>query len=444
MITTRPDSTSLSDMRRRFDSQALGRELYHRVEQLYPLCRSITGNGVRETLEVIRREIDLAVTEVPSGTQVFDWTVPQEWNIRDAYIKGGDGRRIVDFAASNLHVLNYSVPVHRTIRLADLQPHLFSIPDRPEWIPYKTSYYSPNWGFCLTERQRQALTDDEYEVRIDASLEDGHLTLGECLLPGHTADEVFFSCHICHPSLCNDNLSGVTVAVSLAKLLAERPLRYTYRFLFIPGTIGAITWLALNEAGVARIKHGLILSCLGDPGKVTYKRSRRGDADIDRAAALTLATSGDEYELLDFSPYGYDERQYCSPGFNLPVGALSRTPHGRFPEYHTSADNLDLVTPAALADSLLKCLSIIEVLEGNARYTNRNPKCEPQLGRRGLYSSMGGHGDIRAMEEALLWVLNLSDGRHTLLDIAERSGLAFDVVRQAASTLQQHELLADT
>jgi aminopeptidase-like protein len=444
MITTRSDSTSLSEMRRRLDSQALGRELYDRVERLYPLCRSITGNGVRETLALIRREIVVATTEVPSGTQVFDWTVPQEWNIRDAYIKDGDGRRLVDFAASNLHVLNYSVPVHRKIRLADLQPHLFSIPDRPDWIPYKTSYYSSNWGFCLTERQRQALTDDQYEVRIDASLEDGHLTLGECLLPGGTADEVLFSCHICHPSLCNDNLSGVTVAVSLAKLLAERPLRYTYRFLFIPGTIGAITWLALNEAGVARIKHGLVLSCLGDPGKVTYKRSRRGDADIDRASALTLATSGDEYELRDFSPYGYDERQYCSPGFNLPVGALSRTPHGRFPEYHTSADNLDLVRPASLADSLLKCLSIIEVLEGNGRYTNRNPKCEPQLGRRGLYSTMGGHGDTRAMEEALLWILNFSDGRHTLLDIAERSGLAFDVIRQVASTLQQHDLLSET
>jgi aminopeptidase-like protein len=431
-------------MRRHLDPQAVGRELYHRVERLYPLCRSITGNGVRETLALIGREIDVAITEVPTGTQVFDWTVPQEWNIRDAYIKDGNGRRIVDFGASNLHVLSYSVPVHQRIRLAELQPHLFSIPDRPDWIPYKTSYYSSNWGFCLTERQRQALQDDDYEVRIDASLEDGHMTLGQCLLPGRSPDEVLFSCHICHPSLCNDNLSGVTVAVSLAKLLAQQPRRYTYRFLFIPGTIGAITWLALNEAAVARIKHGLVLSCLGDRGKVTYKKSRRGNAEIDRVTALTLATSGDEHELRDFSPVGYDERQYCSPGFNLPVGLLSRTPHGRFPEYHTSADNLEFVTPASLADSLLKCLSIIDVLEGNAAYTNRNPKCEPQLGRRGLYSSIGGHSDTGVMEEALLWVLNLSDGTHTLLDIAERSRLPFDIVRTVASTLQQHELLSET
>ena len=320
---------------------------------------------------------------------------------------------------------------------------MFSIPDRPDVIPYKTSYYSPNWGFCLTDRQRQSLRDGDYEVHIDASLEDGHLTLGECVLPGNRPDEVLFSCHVCHPSLCNDNLSGITIAVTLAKLLAARSRRLTYRFLFIPGTIGAIAWLALNEKTATRIKHGLVLSCLGDPGKVTYKRSRRGNADIDRAAAHVLATYGDEHEIHDFSPYGYDERQYCSPGFNLAVGSLSRTPHGRFPEYHTSADNLDFVTPASLADSLLKCLAIVDVLEGNVVYTNRNPKCEPQLGRRGLYSTMGGHGDSRAMEQAMLWVLNLSDGLHSLLDIAERSRLPFEVIRRAASILEQHELLSE-
>jgi len=437
------DSTRHSDEPRQIDANVLGKELYERVERLYPICRSITGNGVRETLGIIGRDIPLTTTEVPTGTQVFDWTIPREWNIRDAYVKDGQGRKVVDFAASNLHVLNYSVPVDQRIALSDLQPHLFSIPDRPDWIPYKTSYYSPNWGFCLTERQRQSLTDGEYEVRIDSSLEDGHLTFGECVLPGSRQDEVLFSCHVCHPSLCNDNLSGVTVAVTLARLLAAMPRRHTFRFLFIPGTIGAIAWLALNEQAAARIKHGLVLSCLGDPGKVTYKRSRRGNADIDRATAHVLATSGDEHEILDFSPYGYDERQYCSPGFNLAVGLLSRTPHGRFPEYHTSADNLDLVTPASLADSVLKCLAIVDVLEGNGVYTNRNPKCEPQLGRRGLYSAMGGHGDSRAMEQAMLWVLNLSDGLHSLLDVAERSRLPFAVIRRAASILEQHDLLSE-
>jgi aminopeptidase-like protein len=425
------------------DADVMGRELYDRVGRLYPICRSITGNGLRETLGIIAREIQLTTTEVPTGTQVFDWTIPREWNIRDAYVKDSEGKKVVDFAASNLHVLNYSTPVHQKMSLSDLQTHLFSIPDRPEWIPYKTSYYTPNWGFCLSERQRQSLRDGEYEVRIDSSLEDGHLTFGECVLPGNRHDEVLFSCHVCHPSLCNDNLSGVTVAVSLAKLLAAMPRRLTYRFLFIPGTIGAIAWLALNEKTATRIKHGLVLSCLGDPGKVTYKRSRRGNADIDRAAAHVLATSGDEHEIHDFSPYGYDERQYCSPGFNLAVGSLSRTPHGRFPEYHTSADNLDFVTPTSLMDSLSKCLAIVEVLEGNLVYTNRNPRCEPQLGRRGLYSAMGGHGDSRAAEQAMLWVLNLSDGLNSLLDIAERSRLPFAVIRRAASILEQHELLSE-
>jgi len=441
---TSMNPAELADVRRHLDVAAIGSELYARVERLYPICRSITGHGVRETLRLIGQEIDLAVTEVPSGTQVFDWVVPPEWNIRDGYVKNSGGEKIVDFAASNLHVLNYSIPVHRKITLAELQPHLFSIPDRPDWVPYKTSYYSPNWGFCLTDRHRQGLKDDEYEVCIDASLEDGHLTFAECVLPGQSDSEVLFSCHICHPSLCNDNLSGITVAVTLAKLLARTARKYSYRFLFIPGTIGAITWLALNEKMTKKIIHGLVLSGLGDPGRLTYKRSRRGNAEIDRIVAHVLQTSGDPHDIQDFTPYGYDERQYCSPGFNLPVGVLSRTAHGRYPEYHTSADNLDFVRPASLTDSLLKSLSIVEVVEGNAVYTNRNPKGEPQLGRRGLYSTMGGHGDSRSSEEALLWVLNLSDGSHTLLDIAERSQLPFQVIRQVASRLRQHELLSET
>jgi aminopeptidase-like protein len=424
------------------DVEATGRELYDRIGRLYPICRSITGNGVRETLRLLAAEIDLQIREVATGTQVFDWTVPREWNIRDAYIKNRHGERVVDFNASNLHVVNYSVPVHARLSLAELRPHLFSIPDHADWIPYKTSYYSETWGFCLTDRQLQSLADGVYDVCIDSSLEDGHLTFGECCLRGHEAAEVLVSCHICHPSLCNDNLSGVSVAVSLARLLRHVSLRYTYRFVFIPGTIGAITWLALNEQHVPRIKHGLVLACLGDRGKPNYKRSRKGDAEIDRAVEHVFRHSKHESASEDFSPFGYDERQYCSPGFNLPVGVLSRTPHGRFPEYHTSADNLDLVDPAALADSLTTCLGIVEILEGNVVFLNQNPKCEPQLGRRGLYASMGGHSDDgRTREAALLWVLNLSDGCHSLLDIAERSGLPFAVVRNAAISLIEHHLV---
>ncbi|OFV93296.1 MAG: peptidase M28 [Acidobacteria bacterium RIFCSPLOWO2_12_FULL_65_11] len=434
---------SIASLRRDLNTQAIGAELYDRIRRLYPICRSITGKGLRDTLGLIGQEIDLETREVPSGTQAFDWIVPKEWNVQDAYVKDRDGVRVVDFNASNLHVVQYSMPVRRRMTLAELRPHLFSIPERPDWIPYKTSYYRETWGFCLSHRQLQALVEDEYDVCIDSSLAEGHLTLGECVLPGREADEILFSCHACHPSLCNDNLSGVSTAVTLAKLLTRASRRYTYRFLFIPGTIGAITWLALHEQTAARIRNGLVLSCLGDRGKPTYKRSRRGLGEIDRAAVHVLGRSGDEHEIQDFSPYGYDERQYCSPGFDLPVGVLSRTPHGCFPEYHTSADNLSFMDPAKLSHSLITCLEIVEVLEGNGVYVNRNPKCEPQLGRRGLYRSAGGHGDVHAMETALLWVLNLSDGRHSLLDIAERSGLRFETVRQAADLLAEHELLTE-
>jgi len=426
------------------DFDSIGHELYDRIRRLYPICRSITGNGIRETLRLLATEIPLEIREVASGTAVFDWHVPKEWNIRDAYIKNLNGDRIVDFNMSNLHVVNYSVPVHARMTLAELRPHLFSIPDHPDWIPYKTSYYAETWGFCLSERQRESLTDDVYDVCIDATLESGHLTYGECCLLGSETDEVLVSCHMCHPSLCNDNLSGVSLAVTLARLLAGGSRRYTYRFLFIPGTIGAITWLALNESHASKIKHGLVLACAGDRGSLTYKQSRRGDAEIDRVVRHVLQRSKTRHNVEEFSPYGYDERQYCSPGFNLPVGVLSRTPHGRFPEYHTSADNLDLVDPAALADSLRTCLSIVEILEGDGVFVNQNPKCEPQLGRRGLYATMGGHSDEnRTREGALLWVLNLSDGSRTLLDIAEQSGLSFAAVRAAASVLIESELLQE-
>jgi aminopeptidase-like protein len=421
--------------------EEIGFELHERIRALYPICRSITGNGVRQTLQRLGEEIELHVEEIPTGTAVFDWTIPKEWNIRDAYIKNSEGVRIVDFRSSNLHVVNYSTPVHARMTLAALRPHLHSIPEHPDWIPYKTSYYKDTWGFCLTHRQLASLRDDEYEVCIDSSLEAGHMTLGQCILRGETSDEILFSSHICHPSLCNDNLSGVSIATSLARLLSTVKRRYTYRFLFIPGTIGAVAWLALHEEEARRIKHGLVLACAGDRGGVSYKRSRRGNALIDRAVTHVLGRSGVESAIMDFSPYGYDERQYCSPGFDLSVGVLSRTPYAQFAEYHTSADNLDFVDPASLGDTMMACLGVLEVLEGEAAYVNQNPKCEPQLGKRGLYGNMGGHGGKREMEEALLWVLNMSDGDHGLLDIAERSGLGFSVVRGAADRLIQHGLL---
>jgi aminopeptidase-like protein len=288
-----------------------------------------------------------------------------------------------------------------------------------------------------------ALADGEYHVRIDSSLKDGHLTYGECFLAGDREDEVLISTHVCHPSLANDNLSGIAVATFVARALAEAPRQLSYRFLFVPGTIGAITWLSQNRAAVSRVKHGLVLTGVGDSGHPTYKRSRRGNAPIDRAVAHVLGHSGGAHDVVDFSPYGYDERQYCSPGFDLPVGCFMRTPWGRYAEYHTSADNLEFVRPESLADSFEKVLASLSVVDGNTTYLNLNPYCEPQLGRRGLYRPAGGLKDESVGELAMLWVLNLSDSRHSLLDIAERSGLAFGTIRAAATALRDAGLLEE-
>jgi aminopeptidase-like protein len=419
----------------------IGQELHRFAAELYPICRSITGDGIRRTLKLIQDRIPLQFIEVPTGTRAFDWTVPKEWNIRDAYIKASSGKRVVDFQNCNLHVLNYSVPVQATMSLSELKPHLFTIPEHPDWIPYRTSYYQENWGFCLSHNQMLALKDGQYEVCIDSTLKDGYLTYGECFLPGRSNDEVLVSCHACHPSLANDNLSGLAVGTSLARFLSGRNLRYSYRFLFIPGTIGAITWLDRNRETAGRIRHGLVLTCIGDEGSFHYKKSRRGDAEIDRATTHILSHYGEPAEILEFSPYGYDERQYCSPGFNLAVGCLMRSVWGTFPEYHSSADNLDFIKPSQLAGALRVCTAILDVLENNRRYRNLSPYCEPQLGNRNLYRSKAGAA-IELDVNARLWVLNLSDEEHSLLDIAERSGIPFSVIHEAAEALCHNGLLS--
>ena len=422
-----------------------GQAMHGLIEELYPICRSITGEGLRATLRRLAEIVPLELREVPTGTKVLDWTVPREWNIRDAWIATPDGHRVVDFRAHSLHVVNYSTPVRARMRLAELRPHLHTLPDHPEWIPYRTTYYQEAWGFCLRHRTLEALEREpevEYDVCIDSTLEPGHLTYGELYLPATEDDDagdILLSTHSCHPSLANDNLSGMAVAVWLALHVSEIPRRHGLRFLFIPGTIGSLTWLALNPEAVGRVRHGLVLTCLGDSGESTYKRSRRGDALIDRAAALVLSQGG-SHDLQDFVPYGYDERQYCSPGFNLAVGCLMRSPNGSFPEYHTSADNVDFVRPEALEDSLGKALRIVEILEHDRTYVNLSPRGEPQLGRRGLYSNVGGTTPP-GFSMALLWVLNFSDGEHTLLDIAERSGMSFGLLKDAAHALMDHDLL---
>jgi aminopeptidase-like protein len=434
---------SLSELRASVDARAAGNRMYAMIEEMYPFCRSITGDGVRRTLEVVARRIPLAIHEVPTGTQVLDWTIPKEWNIRDAYIKNPRGEKVVDFKKSNLHVVGYSTPIHATLKLEELKSHLFTLPEHPDLTPYRTSYYAENWGFCLPHNELLRWEPGQYEVCIDSSLEPGALTYGEFCLPGETDQIILLSCHTCHPSLCNDNLSGISLLTLLAEQLTQVPLRLTYVFLFIPGTIGSITWLSRNRDLVPRIRHGLVVTNAGDSGWCHYKKSRRGDAEIDRAVAHVLQHAGSDFGIRDFSPYGYDERQFCSPGFNLPVGSFSRSIHGTFPEYHTSADNLTFVRPEHLADSFSKCLAVLDVLESNRTYLNQYPYGEPQLGKRGLYRKVGGQSHSPTDEFAMLWVLNLSDGHHSLLDIAERSDMEFDTVGTQARRLLEHGLLSE-
>lgn len=424
------------------DQDAIGRELHALAGRIFPICRSITGSGVRRTLDILSAHIGLTVREVPTGTEVFDWTVPQEWTVRDAYIRTADDRIVVDFAKSNLHVVSYSVPVMRTMPLAELKAHIHTLPEQPNLIPYRTSYYHRGWGFCMAHDDYLALEEGDYDVVIDSTLADGSLTYGEFFVPGTSDREVLLSAHICHPSLANDNCSGLVILTLLAKALARRRNRFGYRFLFAPGTIGALCWLAANEERLERIDHGLIVSCVGDGGGPTYKRSRRGDTTIDRAMEC-VRCAGQPVKIIDFSPFGYDERQFCSPGFDLPVGLIQRSAFGTFPEYHTSGDNLDLVRPEHLASSYRMIMDVIDVLEGDWIPLNLSPKGEPQLGRRGLFTTTGGHKAPAETSISLLWVLNFADGKNSLLDIARRAGLPFADIARAAARLRECGLIAE-
>ena len=418
----------------------IGQDLSALATRLYPICRSLSGNGVRETLAILRERLPLTIHEVPTGTQVFDWTIPREWNVRDAWIARPDGERVVDFQRHNLHLVGYSTPVRGTFSRAELEPHLHSLPDQPDRIPYRTSYYREAWGFCLADNQRRALGEGPFEVVVDTTLEDGAISYGELAIPGERTEEILLSTHICHPSLANDNLSGIAVLTALAEQRLRHRGHYSYRFLFLPGTIGAIAWLARNPELAQNIRAGLVAAGLGDSGPFHYKRSRRGNADVDRAAAVALRDANAPHAIADFVPFGYDERQFCSPGFNLPVGSLTRRPYGTYPEYHTSADDLDFISAEALANSLAIYQATLAIFESNRTYRNLSPFCEPQLGKRGLYAALG--GENRGQQElALLWVLNLSDGHHDLLAVAERSGLPFAAIRAAADALVEAGLL---
>lgn len=431
----------ISEKSKLMDMDQLGDKFYDLIKEMYPICRSITGNGVRETLSIISKIIPLEIKEVPSKTKVLDWEVPLEWNITDAWIKNAQGEKIIDFKNSNLHVLNYSIPVHKKVNLKELKEHLFTLPDYPEWIPYRTSYHNREWGFCMAHKQLENLKDEMYEVNIDSSLEEGALTYGEVYIKGEFEDEVLITTHICHPSLANDNLSGIAISAYLAEKLCGMQTKYSYRFLFIPGTIGSITWLHFNENKIGNIKYGLVLTLLGNEASFNYKKSRRGVAEIDKIVENALKHTFEDYGILEFSPYGYDERQFCSPGYNLPVGRLSRSIHGEFPEYHTSADNLDFVKEDKLLEAFEFINALIHIIEKNRTVINLKPKGEPQLGKRGLFKAIGGHSTTADYQMALLWVLNQSDGENSLLDISIKSEIDFDLLNRAAIALEEVKLV---
>lgn len=444
------------------------------IEELYPICRSLTGDGVRETLRRIKDRLGDTVPfemhEVPSGTPALDWTVPDEWNIRAASIRDATGKTLIDFADSNLHVVGYSVPVEARLTKEELEPHLHSLPEQPNAIPWRTTYYEKNWGFCLRETQRSAMGAGPFDVSIDATLAPGHLSYGEIFLPGKSDLEFLVSVHVCHPSLVNDNLSGIAVATALAanlsgsfdfmpndpasphtaagtvqaprnfeRLIADR--RLGVRILFVPGTIGSLTWLSRNRDRVPKVVGGLTLTCLGDTAPLTYKRTFSGQHPIDSFARSALARTNASPRLLDFYPYGYDERQYNSPGFRMPIGSLMRSRHGRFPEYHTSLDNPQLIAADRLEEAKIAVVQILAFLDGNRRYRSLVPDGEPQLGRRGIYRAMGGGGDPEALQYAMLWLLQAGDGEHSLLDVSERSEIAFETISAAADLLAEHDLI---
>lgn len=430
----------LSTLRSQAAAMSAAQDAHELMTSMYPICRSITGDGVRRTLDLLEKWIPLVRTEVASGAAAFDWEVPREWNIRDAFIADRTGRRLVDFRAHSLHVVSYSVPVRATLTRAELEPHLHSLPAQPAWIPYRTSYYREDWGFCLRHSDRLALGPGPFEVVIDAELKAGHLTYAECVVEGVTAREAIVFTHVCHPSLANDNLTGIAVAGALARALHPLTPRLTWRFIFAPGTIGSLVWLSRNEQLWPRIDAGLVIGLLGDAGALTYKRSRRGSAMIDRVADYVLGAERTGAKVIDFEPYGYDERQFCSPGIDLPVGRLTRTPNAGFAEYHTSADDLSFVSVGQLAGSIRTLAHMISVVDANRRLLNLSGKGEPQLGKRGLYRSVGGTGP-GPFENALLWILSQSDGKNDLVDIARRSALDFEVLEQAARALEDSALV---
>lgn len=444
------------------------------LRRLFPICRSITGDGLRTTLNLLRQMTDFSLTEVPSGAVCYDWIVPDEWNVRDAYIADSKGRRVIDFKFNNVHLVNYSIPFEGTLTFDELVPHLHTLPDLPNAIPYRTTYYNHTWGFCLTHEQFQKLDKKEkYHVLVDATLAPGNLTYGEALLPGTlrepqggaSGQEYLISTYVCHPSLANDNLSGVVLWTLLLAEIRKRQLRHSYRFVIAPETIGALAYIARNEDTVRGLSGGLVATTVAGPGRFGYKSTWRGDSVIDRAVRLTFKELRLDYVEYPFEVNGSDERQYSSPGLRVPVGTICKDKYYEYPYYHTSLDNLDFISAENLVETLKLYLLAIEKLEQNRTYRSLNPIGEPILGKRGLYPQMGGAIKQKAVSaefhaergyvvdagnilygnelDAIRWVLFYADGQTPLLEVAEQTGLPMKQLHQVAEKLKATGLLEE-
>lgn len=420
------------------------KELESYFDRLFPIPRSLTGDGVRDTLKILQGIIDLKIHEVPTGTKALDWTIPNEWNVREAWILTPEGKKIADFSVNNLHLLGYSVPVDGAFSYEELRPHLITRPDMPDAIPYATSYYEERWGFCLSHNEFLTLPrEGNYRVKIDSQLSPGSMTYGEAILRGESEKEVLFTSYVCHPSMANNELSGpLAVAFLYRELKKITNRRFTYRFLLGPETLGALFYLSrLGEHWRVNLEAGLVLTCCGDAGPLSYKKSRPGSYIDSLVPHLLRFRHGDPPVIRDFFPMGSDERQYGSPGFNLPVGCLTRSMYGTYPEYHTSLDNKAIINFSSLADTIGFVLEVVQGLEQECLLVNRVPEGEPQLGRRGLYPTLMSDLDRGRSLERLLYVLNFSDGQHRLLDIAERMGASMLEFEPEISRLEEKGLI---
>ncbi|MCA1024313.1 DUF4910 domain-containing protein [Halobacillus litoralis] len=417
-----------------------GEDMYELMKRLFPICRSITGEGVRETLRILKETIPLDIIEVPTGTKVLDWEIPQEWNVKDAYVMNGKGERIIDFRENNLHLVSYSRPVNKTVSLEYLQNHLFSLEDQPSVIPYVTSYYNDYWGFCMSHEQRETLKDEKYKVVIDSELKDGSLTYGELVIPGRSRKEVFLSTYICHPSMANNELSGPVLTTFLAKWLLERKRRYTYRIVFVPETIGSITYLSKHmDEMKEKIIAGYNITCTGDERGYSFLPSRYGNTLADKAALNILKTNQMDFVKYSFLERGSDERQYCSPGIDLPVASIMRTKYGEYPEYHTSDDNLNLVTALGLQGSYNIYQQCLQAIEQNEVY---KVKClgEPQLGKRGLRSTLSTKESGKAVRDMMNFIA-YADGENDLIDISNRIHVPLENLYPIIEKLTENDLL---